>query len=103
MVWPEYFDMLEIQPDHVYVALPYYRLCLYASWAEQPAVNVLQHRVAPRLLIDLMMADLNAAGKLELALDRLDASLYEVYNMVGQKGETGEQLRRVYSELVGPS
>jgi hypothetical protein len=56
--------------------------------------------VAPRLLIDLMVADLKAAGKLDLALERLDASLYEVYNMVGDR-EEGAPLKRVYDELVG--
>lgn len=99
MVWPEYFDVLEIPPDHVYPADPYHRLCLYARWHEQPAVDVLQRRVAPRLLIDLMMADLAAEGKLDLALERLDASLYQVYNMVGS-AEAGEPLRRIYDELV---
>lgn len=102
MVWPEYFEVLDIPPDHIYVALPYYRLCLYARWHEQPARDVLQRRVAPRLLIDLMVADLRAAGKLDLALERLDASLYEVYNMVGDR-EEGAPLKRVYDELVdGP-
>jgi hypothetical protein len=100
MVWPEYFEMLGLPPDHVFPAPPYFRLCLYASWLEQPAVNVLQNRVAPRLLIDLMMADLNATGKLELALEQLDASLYQVYNMVGHP-ERGARLRQVYDELVG--
>jgi hypothetical protein len=99
MVWPEYFEVLDIPPDHVYMTPPYYRLCLYASWLEQPACAVIQNRVVPRLLIDLMMADLAALGRLDEALDRLDASLYEVYNMVG-RSEEGEELKRVYDELM---
>jgi len=100
MVWPEYFEVLNIPPDHIYVADPYYRLCLYARWREQPARDILQRRVAPRLLIDLMVADLAARGKLDLALAQLDASLYEVYNMVGDADE-GAPLRQVYNDLVG--
>jgi hypothetical protein len=99
MVWPEYFEVLDIPPDHVYMTPPYYRLCLYASWLEQPACAVIQNRVVPRLLIDLMMADLAAVGRLDEALDSLDASLYEVYNMVGRP-EEGEDLKRVYEELM---
>jgi len=99
MVWPEYFDLLDLPPDHVYMAPPYYRLCLYARWLEQPLCSVLQNRVVPRLLIDLMMADLKAMGKLDLALARLDASLYEVYNMVGHP-EQGDELRQVYEDLL---
>ena len=99
MVWPEYFDVLDIPPDHVYVTPPYYRLCLYASWVEQTVCAVIQQRVVPRLLIDLMLADLQALGKLDIALDRLDASLYEVYNMVG-RADQGERLKRVYEDLA---
>lgn len=100
MVWSEYFAMLDIPPDHVYYADQYYRLCLYASWREQPACHVLQNRVVPRLLIDLLVADLQAVGRLDDALERLDASLYELYNVVGRPREV-EPLRGVYRELVG--
>ncbi len=99
MVWPEYFPVLGIPPDHVYTAGRYYRLCLYADWREQPCGNVLQHRVAPRLHIDLMVADLQAVGALDEALDRLDCNLYELYNMVGRPAKAAP-LRRVYEELV---
>jgi hypothetical protein len=99
MVWPEYFPVLDIPPDHVYHAAPYHRLCLFASWREQPAAQVLQNRVVPRLLIDLMVADLQAVGKLEDALDRLDASLYELYNHVGRP-DAAAPLQQVYAELV---
>lgn len=100
MVWPEYFPLLGIPPDHVYQAGPYFRLCLYASWREQPAVKVLQNRVAPRLLIDLMVADLVSLGLLQTCLERLECTLYELYNMVGRPRKA-EPLRRIYQELVG--
>jgi len=99
MVWPEYFEVLEIPPDHVYYADQYYRLCLYASWREQPAVQVLQNRVVPRLLIDLMVADLQCLGRLDEALDALDMSLYEMYNVVGRP-EQAEPLRQIYERLI---
>lgn len=101
MVWPEYFDVLGIPPDHVYHADQYFRLCLYATWREQPAVQVLQNRVAPRLLIDLMVADLVAVDRLDDALNALDMSLYEMYNLVG-KPEQAAPLQRIYERLVGP-
>jgi hypothetical protein len=100
MVWPEYFDVLDIPPDHVFDADPYYRLCLYASWREQPACDVLQNRVVPRLLIDLMVADLQALGRLDQALERLDTTLYALYNVVGRPREV-EPFQQVYEELVG--
>jgi hypothetical protein len=99
MVWHEYFEVLEIPPDHVYYADQYYRLCLFATWREQAAAQVLQNRVVPRLLIDLMVADLQAVGRLDEALDRLDSSLYELYNAVGRP-DAAEPLQRVYEELV---
>ncbi len=100
MVWPEYFPVLGIPPDHVFQAGPYFRLCLYASWREQPAIGVLRDRVAPRLLIDLMVADFQALGVLQEALERLDCTLYELYNLVGRPSKAGP-LRQVYQELVG--
>lgn len=100
MVWAEYFEMLDIPADHVYFADQYYRLCLYASWREQPAVHVLQNRVVPRLLIDLMVADLQALGHLDTALERLDMTLYEMYNLVGRPDQVGP-LHRIYRDLVG--
>jgi hypothetical protein len=100
MVWSEYFEMLDIPADHVYFADQYYRLCLYASWREQPAVQVLQNRVVPRLLIDLMVADLQALGRLDQALEQLDMTLYEMYNLVGRPDQV-EPLQRVYRDLVG--
>ena len=100
MVWPEYFEMLDIPADHVYFADQYYRLCLYASWREQPVVQVIQNRVVPRLLIDLLIADLQALNKLDDALTRLDLSLYELYNIVG-RGDQVQPLRDIYRELVG--
>jgi hypothetical protein len=102
MVWSEYFEMLDIPADHVYYADQYYRLCLYAQWREQPAAQVLQNRVVPRLLIDLMIADLHALGRLDEALERLEMSLYEMYNVVGRPALV-EPLRQVYRDLVGRS
>ena len=99
MVWPEYFQVLGIPPDHVYYADQYYRLCLYATWREQPAVQVFQNRVVPRLLIDLMVADLQAVGRLDEALEALDMSLYEMYNVVGRP-EQSEPLRQVYERVL---
>lgn len=98
MVWPEYFEMLNIMADHVYFAGAFYRLCLYANWREQPLLNVLQQRVIPRLLIDLLVADLQAENKLEQALELLDFSLYELYNAVGHKTHTS-RIIDIYNQL----
>jgi LSD1 subclass zinc finger protein len=100
MVWPEYFEVLDIPAEHVFRATPYYRLCLYASWLEQPAVSVLQNRVLPRLLIDLMIADLQALARLNFTLDRLGTTLYDVYNTVGRSA-AGESFRAAYDDVVG--
>ena len=100
MVWSEYFEMLDIAADHVYYADQYYRLCLYAQWREQPAVQVLQNRVVPRILIDLMVADLQALGHLDDALERLGMSLYELYNVIGRPTLL-DPLKQVYADLVG--
>ena len=99
MVWSDYFEILDIPPDHVYLADQYYRLCLYATWREQPAAAVLHNRVVPRLLIDLMVADLVALDELDNALDRLDSSLYDLYNVVGRPRQA-EPLARIYEELI---
>jgi len=99
MVWAEYFEILDIPPDHVYLADECYRLCLYASWREQPVASVLHNRVVPRLLIDLMVADLVALDALDNALERLDSSLYDLYNVVGHP-RRAEPFARVFEELT---
>lgn len=99
MVWPEYFEVLDIPPDHVFYADQYYRLCLFASWREQTAREVLQNRVVPRLLIDVMVADLAALDRLDEALDQLGCTLYQLYNTVGRPQLAGP-FQQVYDALV---
>jgi hypothetical protein len=46
-----------------------------------------------------MVADLQAAQRLELALERLDLTLYQLYNTLGRPREA-EAFQRVYQELL---
>jgi len=48
-----------------------------------------------------MVADLVAVGRLDQALQSLDASLYELYNVVGRPAQV-EPFKRIYDRLVTP-
>ncbi len=83
MVRPQYFRTLGIPADHVYPSTRW-RLCNYAHWHEVSVRTVLQQRVVPRIYLDLMVADLQALGRLQGVLDALDLSLHALYNAAGR-------------------
>jgi len=88
MVQPDYFAVLDIPPSHVYPGTAY-RLCNYAQWRDVTLRTVLQQRIVPRVLIDVMLADLKAMGCLEEALEEAGVDLHSVYNVVGRPAQSG--------------
>lgn len=96
---PEYFKILDIPPDHIYpFSGPNYRLCIYASWHKVTMAITLQQRILPRIIIDLMLADLKAVGKLNDALDNLSTSMHGVYNFIGRR--RSEDFKEQYEQYV---
>jgi hypothetical protein len=103
MVRAEYFEVLDIPADHVYYAGPrFYRLCNYADWREVSLRTVLQQRVVPRILIDLIVADLLALGRLDRALDDLDTGLHGLYNVIGKRDAAETVLATLERHIQGP-
>jgi len=98
MVEPDYFNILGIEPAHVWIGAPRYRLCIYANWREVPMKTVLLQRIQPRILIDLMVADLVVTGKLKQALSEAQTSLYNLYNRIGKP--EGERFKQVYQRHI---
>lgn len=96
MVRADYFDVLGIPADHVYPGTRW-RLCNYASWPGVTVRTVLQQRIVPRIYLDMMVADLAAAGTLDEVLGDLGLSLHALYNVAGRSGSL-ERFERLYRE-----
>lgn len=97
----EYFRVIDLQPDHVFPdnVNGGYQLCNYASWPRTTLRMTLQQRIVPRIIIDLMLADLKVVGKLDRVLNNLGTSLHGVYNFIG-KGERSLLFKREYERYV---
>ena len=68
--------------------------------------TVIVQRIVPRLLIDLMMADLKAVGKLDETLRRihpgnfsLRGQMYALYNDIG-RNRRSQEFQDIYDEYV---
>jgi len=96
-----YFKVLSTSHEHVYPASAtsgLQSLCIYSSWPRTTLKTVLQQRIVPRVLIDFMIADLRAEGKLSEALKMVGTSEHGVYNVIGTP--EGERLKRAYERFV---
>ena len=93
MVEPDYFDVLGLPPSHTYPGT-HHRLCNYAHWRDVTLRTVLQQRIVPRVLIDVMLADLASLDRLEVALEEAAQDMHSIYNLIG-KAEPA----RVFSEV----
>jgi hypothetical protein len=60
---------------------------------------VLQQRIIPKIIIDLMVADLLTVGKLDRVCGSLGTSLHGLYNWIGKRGRS-ERFRRGYERYV---
>ncbi len=97
----EYFQLLGIPLAHAFPEGSYRgnRLCLYSSWPKVTLRVVLQQRIVPRIIIDLMLADLQALGKLDIVLDRLSATMEGIYNIIG-RGRESRRFEEEYHRYV---
>jgi len=95
MVEPDYFDVLGLPPAHTYPGT-HHRLCNYAHWRDVTLRTVLQQRIVPRVLIDVMLADLAALGHLESALEEAHQDMHSIYNVIG-KAEPARVFSEVYA------
>lgn len=85
----EYFQIIDLRPDHVFPDhVGGYQLCNYASWPRTTLRMTLQQRIVPRIIIDLMLADLKAVGKLERVLSNLGTDMHRVYNFIGKRNKS---------------
>lgn len=95
----EYFKILDIPATHLLgrgsgTAL----LCNYASWKRVTLARTLQQRIIPRIIIDLMFADLQAVGKFKEAMRGLGGSMYDAYNFIGRRHSA--RFQEVYERYV---
>ncbi|MFC1622372.1 hypothetical protein ACFL1Y_00030 [Patescibacteria group bacterium] len=75
------------------------QLCLYSSWHQMTMRNALQQRIVPKIIIDLMIADLVTVGKLDRVVSSLGASVHSLYNWIG-KSDRSERFKREYDKHV---
>jgi len=104
----EYWKILGIPPTHIYGGgtdgVNTHQLCLFAHWREQTMREILEQRVVPRVVIELMFGDLAAVDKLDQALRDLGtnwgaAGMYQIYNWIG-RGRGSERFGEVYNRYV---
>lgn len=103
MFHTDYFKALNIPREHVYFERynGWHKLCLFSNWRRYMLFDVLEQRVVPRIISDLMFADLVSLGKLREVLDNLGASLSSVYNWVGKvRSGRSERFWQEYSKYV---
>lgn len=74
-------------------------LCNYSSWHTVSLRTVLIQRMVPKVIIDLMIADLLAVGKLEKVVNNLGTDVHGVYNWIGKPGRS-ERFKREYKKFV---
>lgn len=100
LFWNSYFDVLGIPPEHAYTPQGTERvsLCIYAGWHQDTLAIVLQQRIIPRIIIDLMLADLAAVGHLDDAVRMLGTTLHGVYNFIGRR--RSRDFQDVYERYV---
>ena len=104
----EYFKILNIPATHTYGRSGNnHKLCNFSSWHRSTMARVLQQRIVPRVLIDIMFSDLKSVGKMEEVLRRIvrggnlfgvEGAMYRAYNMIGRQG--GEHFRELYNQYV---
>lgn len=75
------------------------RLCNYSSWHSVTMRVALQQRIVPKIIIDLMIADLLAVQRLDTVTSRLGTSVHNLYNWIGKRGRS-ERFKREYERYV---
>lgn len=96
----DYFTVLNLRPDHVFSGgSSRYRLCNYANWPRTTLRNTLQQRIVPRVIIDLMFADLTGLGRLDEVLRNLGTNLHNAYNFIGH-GNKSVMFKEQYDRQI---
>lgn len=75
------------------------QLCNYGSWHTVTMKTALQQRIVPKIIIDLMIADLISIGHLNDVLKSLRTSLHNLYNWIGKKGQS-KKFKKQYEKYV---
>ncbi len=75
------------------------KLCNYRSWRTVSLATVLQQRIVPKTIIDLMIADLIEVGRLNEVIRSLGTCLHNLYNHIGQ-GNNSERFKDLYNRFV---
>lgn len=75
------------------------QLCNYGNWHTVTMRTVLQQRIVPKIIIDLMIADLIGLGKLNSVTNRLGTNVHNLYNWIGKHGRS-QQFQDMYNRYV---
>lgn len=97
-----YFRILNIEKQHTNGNIgDNYRLCNFSSYHRQPLRMVLQTRAIPRIIIDMIIADLKIVGKLNKVMDETGLTLHDIYNAIGKprRGQIFEQAFHRYVHI----
>jgi len=74
-------------------------LCTYGSWHRVSMRVSIEQRIVPKVMIDVMIADLEVVGKLRKVVNDLGADVHSVYNWIGKSGRT-ERFKREFDRYV---
>jgi len=74
-------------------------LCNYANWHSVTMRIAIQQRIVPKIVIDLIVADLLSIDKLNKVVNNLGTTVHSLYNWVGKSGRS-EQLKKEYDKYV---
>lgn len=75
------------------------RLCNYCSWHRVTMRVSIEQRIIPKVMIDVMIADLVTVGKLNKVVNTLGTDVHSVYNWIGKSGHT-ERFQREFNKYV---
>lgn len=62
------------------------RLCNYVNWHRVTMRIAMEQRIVPKIMMDVMIADLVVKGKLEKVVSSLGTNVHSVYNWIGKSG-----------------
>ena len=75
------------------------QLCIFGTWHQMTMRSVLQQRIVTKIIIDLMVADLVAVGKLNEVVGSLGTSVHSLYNWICKSGRS-ERFQQEYNRHV---
>ena len=75
------------------------RLCNYVNWHRITMRVAIEQRIVPKIMMDVMIADLASIGKLEKVVRSLGTDVHSLYNWIGRSGRK-ERFSKEFNKYV---